>query len=152
MSTRMIRTLAIAAGAGALVLSAAGPVMAATNYPVTTFPAKVSAVPTDTIALSFVGPADSDICNTALWTWSVRVVGQRSGIVTPLPAVACATNTASVTLTVATPTTKKQKANSVVKLVAAPIGGNTAEAVVLTTVVKVNHKTGKPANTGKPTS
>ena len=143
MSTRMIRTLAIAAGAGALVLSAAAPAMAATNYPVSTFPAKVSAVPTDTVALTFVGPAGSDICNTTLWTWSVKVVGQRSGIVTPLPAVGCASNTATATVTVATPTTKRGKANSVVKLVATPVAPSTADAVVLTTVVKVNATKGK---------
>ena len=151
MDTRIIRTLAAGVGAGALVLGMAAPALAATNHTVTTFPAKVAAAPGDTVALSFTGPAGGDICNGA-WSWSVRVVGQRSGIATPLPAVTCTatSNVATVTLTVATPTTKRGKANSVVKLVAAPVAPNTADAVVLTTVVKVNlGKPAKPANPGK---
>lgn len=148
MDTRFIRVLAVGAGAGALVLGMAAPATAATNHTVNSFPAKVAAAPGDTVALSFAGPAGGDICNGS-WSWSVRAVGQRSGIVAPLPAVTCAptTNVATVTLTVATPTTKRGKANSVVKLVAAPVAPNTADAVVLTTVVKVNM--GKPANPGK---
>jgi len=148
MSARIARTIALGVGAGALVLATAGSAMAATNHPVNSFPAKVAAAPGDTVALSFTGPAGGDICNGS-WSWSVRVVGQRSGIATPLPTVTCAptSNVASVTLTVATPTTKRGKANSVVKLVATPVAPNTADAVVLTTVVKVNM--GKPANPGK---
>jgi len=144
MSTRIIRTLAIAVGAGALVLGAAAPAMAApVDYPVSTFPAKVSALPGDTVSLSYTAPG---ICDTAVWTWNYRVVGQRSGIATtPAVALACNGTTVSLKLTVATPTTKRGKANSVVKLVAAPVAPSTADAVVLTTVVKVNHKKGKPA-------
>lgn len=145
MSTRMIRTLALAAGAGALAIGAAAPAMAApVDHPVSTFPAKVVAAPADTVTLTYVGAAGGDICN-GTWAWSVKVVGQRSGIAAPLPAVTCTatTNTATVKLTVATPTTKKAKANSVVKLVAAPVAPNTADAVVLTTVVKVNPTKGK---------
>lgn len=151
MASRTIRTIALAAGAGALVLGTAAPAMAVTNWPVSTFPAKVAAAPGDTVALSFTAP---DICNTAAWTWSYKVVGQRSGIASaPAVALNCSGTTVSVTLTAATPTTKSGKANSVVKLIATPVAPNAAEAVVLTTVVKVNHgakPAGKPAtNPGK---
>lgn len=152
MGTQVMRAAAAGIGASALVLAGAVPALAATNYPVSTFPAKVAAAPGDTIALSYTGPVGGDICNVAVWSWSVKVVGQRSGIVAPLPAVTCtaASNIASVTVTVATPTTPRGKANSVVKLIATPVAPNPAEAVVLTTVVKVNHSTGKPAGAGKP--
>jgi hypothetical protein len=144
----MIRTLAIAAGAGALVLSAAAPAMAAD---ISTFPAKASlytnptpaqklsitAMPAPTCTLAQLD-ADGKPITTGYF---VRVVGQKGAVKVEKLGDACEWTVTAL-----------KKGNAVVKFVnvtsldPAVEDGRTVQSLV----VKVNKTQGKPANTGKP--
>lgn len=142
MSTRMIRTLAIAAGAGALVLSAAAPAMAAD---INTFPSKVSLytnavapqVPSVTVAPTV--PTDQ-ICAMATETTAgfllPRAVGKKGTVTVERIGDECRWTVAAA-----------KKGNAVVKFVWDANGTAVEEGrTVQSLVVKVNpQKTGKPA-------
>lgn len=149
MSTRMIRTLAIAAGAGALVLSAAAPAMAADT--VTKLPAKTTI--TKDVGVAVAIPAANQpvgfTCGTANVTWTARVPGKQDAIL--ISAVTCTEGVLGLNVTSNNASAKK---NAVVKFTGVDSKG-TPETTddttsVMTLVVKVTGKTGNPGKGNKP--
>ena len=153
MTARMIRTLALGAGAAALVVGAAAPAMAAdpVNHSVTTLPSKVVVAKSDTVTVTIDTPANFTCAQAASLGavgWSTKVVGQKAAVAS-VSAVNCGVAGKSTwTISIANLDTKK---NAVVKFIATTTAAtDTAEAVdsVKSLVVKLNPKA-KPA-TGKP--
>ena len=146
MSTRMIRTLAIAAGAGALVLSAAAPAMAADSFTNDTLPAKTVLTPASLSATVNLTTPEGYDCTK----WTVRKVGQKrernSVTVTPMATAGAACTSAAQLFTVSIPADYAKKGNVVVKFVVTNTDGTMK--MVENLVVKLN-PTAKPT-TGKP--
>jgi hypothetical protein len=135
MSTRMIRTLALAVGAGALVLGAAAPAMAVTApTPVTTLPANVKIATDGSIALNV---ANAAVCAATPTEFKAFSPGKQDAVTT---SASCSGTTLVGTVT---PTASKKK-NAVVKFTSTVNG----EKVVQTLVVHVNRA--KPGNGNKP--
>ncbi len=137
MAKRIIRTLALGAGAGALVLGMAGPAMAA-EISVTELPKRVVMTTADTIQVRVATP-EGFACTAdgALGNWVAFIPGKQDAVAlsTKTPCLA-GVLTLDVTSNSASP-----KKNAVVKLV----GTGTEDAkVVLTMSVKVTGKTAKP--------
>lgn len=159
MSTRMIRTLAIAAGAGALVLSAAAPAMAA-DTSIDKLPAKAKIATTEKVNVLI--PAANQpvgfVCGTANVTWSARVPGKQDAVLiapvapaTALTSICDAGNNIALTVSSNSASAKK---NAVVKFTGVDTKG-TPETTddtksVMTLVVKVTGKTGNPGKGNKP--
>ena len=144
MSIRTIRTLALTVGAGALVLGAAGPALAADPISVTSLPGKVKMATTDTVQVR-VAAAEGFACGTEGVTWVAKVPGKQDAVKlsTSAPctpeglAVDVQSNDAS------------KKKNAVVKLIGTNADGGKS---VMTLVVKVTGKNGNPGKGGKPSS
>jgi hypothetical protein len=144
MRNRIIRTLAVGVGAGALVLGMAAPALAA-DYNVNEYPAKVVATWNQSVALSYSSPdTNVDVCAPGVWAWTARAVGQKKAVTEVTPTVTCAegSKVATVTFTtVAQSPFKKDKANVVLKLIAtqvlAPDSTETPQKMVFSTVLKV---------------
>jgi hypothetical protein len=143
MSARIARTIALGVGAGALVLSTAGPAFA--DDPVN--PYKFSIANTWTAGNALSAPVDVDGVDPVLTcanygAWTARVPGRQDAITVGTPS--CTDATLSVPVTV----TASAKKNAVIKLVSTTSPDGTK--VVKTFVVKVTGKTGNPGKGNKP--
>ena len=153
MSKRVARSVALMVGAGALVLGAAAPAMAADNaFTNDTLPGKVSLKASESATVTLTTP---DGFNCASWDVNKKNVGQkraRGSVQVTLNGATCVGSVATFTVMVVPEYTKK--ANVVVKFIVTNDEG-TAKSVE-TLVVKVNKdakpQTGKPDNAGKPDS
>lgn len=132
MPTGIIRTLAVGAGAGALLLGMAGPALAATS--VTTLPANVKIASTDTVAVNVPNAA---VCAAGFTDFRAFIPGRQDAVA--VSGQACSGTTLVATVT---PTASAKK-NAVVKFTSMVNG----QMVVQTLVVHVDKA--KPANPGQ---
>lgn len=142
MTARTLRAVALAAGAGALVLATAAPAMADD----TGLGASKLSIPSGTAATNYPVPLDpanpANPCPADVTTWTAKTASKNMKAIVVAPAASCANGV--VTVNVAAPAGAKKK-NAVIKV----IGTNTNDAtvkVVKTIVVKV---TGVQGNPGK---
>ena len=147
MSTRMIRTLALAAGAGALVLGAAGPAMADDEATPNPYKFSVAKDAVDaTLEAKYDPAATTSVCpvNT---TWTARVPGRQDAIVPNNPVVTCVNGMLSLKVSDNRTSNKK---NAVIKIVGTSTDVNVTSKIVKTFVVKVLDQSGNNGKGGKP--
>lgn len=158
MSARTIRTLALTAGAAALVVSAAAPAMAV-DLTVDKLPANVKLAAADQLINVAIPQANQPVgfqCGLAAnVTWTAFVPGKQDAVLldgksAPVT-LTCANNTLSFVVSANNASRKK---NAVVKVVATTPGANVddpaddTKAVLTLVVHKV--KTAKAPNANKP--
>lgn len=148
MSAHFTRTLAVAAGVGALTLSLAAPALAddATGGGATKV--SMTAGEVKTVAVTVADAATLTVCPSTVTTWTAKKASPKMTAVEVTSNTQCVNGVVSVVLTASSTSPKK---NATVKLV----GTDAAQAVVAvdTIVVKVTGAnkpgSGKPANPGK---
>ncbi len=143
MSKGSMRTIAVLAGAGALVLSAAAPAMAADPITVTSLPGKAKMATTDTVQVRVAAP-EGFACGTEGVSWLARVPGKQDAV--KLSTTAPCTLDGLAVDVMSNDASKKK--NAVVKLVGT--NSMTGQKSVMTLVVKVTGKTGNPGKGKKP--
>lgn len=143
MSTRILRTLAVAAGAGALVLSAAAPAMAADT--VTELPGRttVTSAAGTSVAIPVANQPAGFTCETANVTWTARVPGKQDAILISPVAGTSLCSEGAISLAITSNSASKKK-NAVVKFTGVNTMG-TPETTddtksVMTLVVKVTDR------------
>ena len=141
MSKRVARSVALMVGAGALVLGAAAPAMAA-DVNVTSLPGKAKLVVANGDVAKVNAPLGMPCADVSEWT--VRIPGKQDAVIKPTD-LGCTGDMVTATINFSTTSNKK---NAVVKFVGLKSAGG---KVVKTVVVKVD-RGGKPAKTGKPDS
>ena len=130
MDTRIIRTLAVGAGAGALVLGMAAPALA--DDPINPYKFTVAVNEVKTLSAKF-DPVGSTPC-PANTTWTARTAGKQNAI-TVTPAASCDPATGMLSVQVAENPNSKKK-NAVVKITGVN-SDSTIAPIVKTFVVKV---------------
>ena len=146
MPKRMIRTITLALGAGALVLGTAGPVMAADHGVGSSKLSIPNGTPASNYTVAFNQNATQTPCPTDVTLWSAKTASKNMKAIVVLPAASCANTGPNgggvITVNIAAPAEVKKR-NAVVKV----IGTSSADAtmkVVKTIVVKVTGKSGNP--------
>jgi hypothetical protein len=161
MSARIARTIALGVGAGALVLSTAGPALAA-DTTIDKLPGKATITTSEKVNVSI--PAANQpagfVCGTANITWMAKVPGKQDAVklndgLVPVT-IACGAPDSPIVLTV-TANSGSAKKNAVVKFIAINNNGTTGvdeteddTKAVMTLVVKVTGKEGNPGKSNKP--
>ena len=123
MSKRISHTLALALGAGALVLGSAGPALAASPGPVTTLPANAEVAANDSLSVSV---ADSPVCATGYVDLVSFNPGKGNRDVVTV-AVLCADGTLTATVT----PTGSAKKSTVVKFSSMVDGKKVTQSLVV---------------------
>ena len=133
MTTRVLRTLAVGAGVGALVLGMAAPALAVTN--VTSLPSNVKIAANDTVQVTVAGAA---VCAPGTTGFRAFIPGRQDAV-----AITNAQCTDGTLTALITPPASAKK-NAVVKFTS--LSGDAK--VVQTLVVRVDKA--KPAKPAKP--
>ncbi len=152
MPKRMIRTIALAVGAGALVLGSAAPAMA-DDHGVGASKLNIpNGTPASNYSVAFNQNAPETPCPTNVTSWSAQTASKNMKAISVVLAASCANAGPNgggvITVNIAAPAEVKKR-NAVVKV----IGTSSTDAtvkVVKTIVVKVTGKSGNPGKGNKP--
>ncbi len=148
MPKRMIRTITLALGAGALVLGSAGPVLAVDHGAGASKLSIPNGTPSSNYSVALDKSAPETPCPTDVTLWSAKTASKKMTAIVVLPAASCANTGPNgggvITVNIAAPVDVKKR-NAVVKVIGTSSSDATVK-VVETIVVKV---TGKKGITGQ---